>query len=328
MPIPFRRHPERALTRQVDLRKRFRDANAFAVPLTVLLATALLASSTPRAGAQGREPGKIFISVDMEGITGVVQPAQLGPTGFEYSRAREWMTAETVAAIEGARAGGATSFVIADSHGNAQSLLIDKLPDDVRVVRGFPRPLSMMQGIDETFAGVIFIGYHASEMTTDAVRGHTFSSAKLLGVSLNGVEVSEGMFNAAIAGHFGVPVLFVSGDRKAVEQMQTAVPGIGTAIVKEPLGYHAAITVTPARGQSMIREGVRATLVKRIAVPPYKVQTPITLDVGFKLTIDAERAAFVPGLTRTGAHTVRGSFPDMLQIVRLMQILSSFEAPN
>ena len=291
-------------------------------------AAVVLMTTMPRAQGQVRDPGKIFMSVDMEGITGVVQPAQLGPTGFEYSRAREWMTAEAKAAIEGARAGGATSFVLADSHGNAQNLLIDQLPEDVRIVRGFPRPLSMMQGIDDTFAGAIFIGYHASEMTVDAVRGHTFSSAKLLGVSLNGVEMSEGMFNAAIAGHFGVPVVFISGDRKAVEQLQKIAPGIGGAIVKEPLGYHSAITVTPARGQSMIRDGVRSILPKRAAMTPYKVQTPITLEVGFKLTLDAERASFIPGLTRTGAHTVKGSFPDMLQIVRLMQVLSSFEAPN
>jgi D-amino peptidase len=299
-----------------------------ALILTAVAATAVLMLAIPPVQGQGRDPGKIFISVDMEGITGVVQPAQLGPTGFEYSRAREWMTGEAKAAIEGARAGGATSFVLADSHGNAQNLLIDQLPEDVRIVRGFPRPLSMMQGIDDTFAAVIFIGYHASEMTPDSVRGHTFSSAKLLGVSLNGVEMSEGMFNAAIAGHFGVPVVFVSGDRKAVEQVQKIAPAAGGAIVKEPLGYHSAITVTPAKGQSMIRDGVRTTLAKRSSMTPYKLQTPIALEVGFKLTIDAERASFIPGLTRSGAHTVKGSFPDMIQIVRLMQVLSSFEAPN
>ena len=298
------------------------------VLISTTIAAAVLMTTIPRAQGQAKDAGKIFISVDMEGITGVVQPAQLAPTGFEYSRAREWMTGEAKAAIDGARAGGATSFVLADSHGNAQNLLIDQLPEDVRIVRGFPRPLSMMQGIDESFAAAIFIGYHASEMTPDSVRGHTFSSAKLLGVSLNGVEMSEGMFNAAIAGHFGVPVVFVSGDRKAVEQVQKIAPSAGGAIVKEPLGYHSAITVTPARGQAMIRDGVRAALVKRSGMTPYKVQTPIALEVGFKLTIDAERASFIPGLTRSGAHTVKGSFPDMVQVVRLMQVLSIFEAPN
>ena len=152
---------------------------------------------------------KIFISVDMEGITGVVQPAQLGPDGFEYQRAREWMTGEVNAAIAGIRGAGPAEILVCDSHGNGQSVLIDKLPDDVRIVRGFPRPLEMMQGIDDSFAAAVFIGYHGSEWTADAVRGHTISSAKLLGIKLNGNEVSEGMFNAALAGHFGVPVAFI-----------------------------------------------------------------------------------------------------------------------
>ena len=294
-----------------------------------LAAAAQLVVLAPSLQAQASQPGlKVFISADMEGITGVVQPSQLGPAGFDYARAREWMTAEVNAAVEGAKAAGATSFVIADSHGNAQSLLIDRLPTDVQVVRGFPRPMSMMQGIDASFAAAVFIGYHASEMTPGAVRGHTFSSAKLLGVTLNGTEVSEGMFNAAIAGHFGVPVVFVSGDSHAVSQLKTAVPGIEGAVVKEPLGYHSAMTHTPAHGQQMIRDGVRAALTRRAGIKPYTVTSPITLDVGFKLTLDAERASYLPGLTRSGAHTIRGTLPDMLTIVRLMQVLSSFEPPN
>src|SRR5687767_1850607 len=117
--------------------------------LAVVALGAWLSVAAPRAVQGGL---KVFISADMEGITGVVQPAQLGPAGFEYGRSREWMTAEVNAAIAGAREAGATDFVIADSHGNAQNLLIDQLPPTVRVVRGFPRPLSMMHGIDETFA--------------------------------------------------------------------------------------------------------------------------------------------------------------------------------
>src|SRR5262247_543171 len=183
-----------------------------------------LALSASMAFAQAG-PRKIFISVDMEGISGVVQPSQLGPDGFEYQRAREWMTGEVNAAIAGIRASGPAEILVCDSHGNAQSILIDKLPDDVRIVRGFPRPLEMMQGIDDTFSAAVFIGYHASEWTADAVRGHTISSARLLGVRLNGSEVSEGIFNAAVAGQFGVPVAFISGDRLAVTQLQHAVPG-------------------------------------------------------------------------------------------------------
>ncbi len=277
--------------------------------------------------AQAPRPRKIFISVDMEGITGVVQPAQLGPEGFEYQRAREWMTAEVNAAIAGIRDAGPAEIVVCDSHGNGQSVLIDKLPDDVRIVRGFPRPMEMMQGIDESFAAAVFIGYHASEWTANAVRGHTISSARLLGVKLNGVEVSEGMYNAALAGQFGVPVAFVSGDRLAVTQLQQVAPAAEGAIVKEPYGYHSALTVTPARGQAMIRDGLKRAMAKLGSLQPYRLTAPIALEVGFKLTLDAERAAFVPGLTRSDAHNVKGTFRDMTDITKLLQVLTSFELP-
>jgi D-amino peptidase len=285
-----------------------------------LVLSALMAQAQPR-------PRKIFISVDMEGISGVVQPAQLGPDGFEYQRAREWMTGEVNAAIAGIRESGPAEIVICDSHGNGQSLLIDKVPEDVRIVRGFPRPLEMMQGLDETFTAAMFIGYHASEWTPGAVRGHTISSARLLGVRLNGAEVSEGIYNAALAGHFGVPVAFVSGDRLAVTQVQQVAASAEGAIVKEPYGYHSANTVTPARGQAMIREGAKRAMGKIGSLQPYRVTTPVALEVGFKLTIDAERAAFVPGLARSDAHNVKGTFHDMIEITKLLQVLTSLELP-
>jgi len=290
----------------------------------LVLAVAL---SVAVVSAQNQRPRKVFISVDMEGISGVVDPAQLGPDGFEYQRAREWMTGEVNAAIAGIRASGPADIVICDSHGNGQSLLIDKVADDVRIVRGFPRPLEMMQGLDDSFAAAMFIGYHASEWTPDAVRGHTISSARLLGVRLNGNEVSEGIYNAALAGHFNVPIAFVSGDRLAVTQIQKAVPGVEGVIVKEPYGYHSAQTVTPARGQAMIREGVARAMGKLGSLQPFRVTTPIALEVGFKLTIDAERAAFVPGLSRADAHVVKGTFRDMPEITKLLQVLTSFAAP-
>jgi D-amino peptidase len=278
------------------------------------------------AHAQGRSR-RIFISVDMEGISGVVQPAQLGPDGFEYQRAREWMTGDVNAAIAGIRDAGPAEILVCDSHGNGQSLLIDKVPDDVRIVRGFPRPLEMMQGIDETFSAAVFIGYHASEWTANAVRGHTISSARLLGIRLNGAEVSEGIYNAALAGEFGVPVAFISGDRLAVTQLQHVVPSAEGAIVKEPYGYHSANTVTPARGQAMIREGLKRAIGKLGSMQPYRVATPVALEVGFKLTIDAERAAFLPGLARSDAHSVKGTFRDMVEVTKLLQILTSLELP-
>ena len=105
---------------------------------------------------------KIFISADLEGVVGAVTGEQLGPGGFEYNRFREFMTAEVNAAIEAAKSAGATEILVADSHGNGQNLLIEKLPKDVKLIRSWPRPLGMMEGIDSSFDGVIFTGYHAS----------------------------------------------------------------------------------------------------------------------------------------------------------------------
>ena len=177
----------------------------------------LLASSFT-VGAQGKKM-KIYISADMEGVVGAVSADQLSPGGFEYQRFREFMTAEVNAAIEAAFEAGATEIVVSDSHGNAQNLLIEKLPKNILLVRGFPRPLVMMQGIDETFDGVIFLGYHSSTTNPEGVRAHTMSSARLADVRLNDISMTEGGFNAAIAGHFDVPVIMVSGDDAAVEEV-------------------------------------------------------------------------------------------------------------
>src|SRR5262249_41292000 len=129
------------------------------IAIRCIAAAAALSLGAARATAQ--QPVKVFISGDMEGITGVVTPEPLGPTGFEYSKFREYRTAEVLAAIDGAREAGATQFVVADSHGNMQNLLIDRLPAGVLVVRGSPRPLAMMEGLDSSFKAVMFVGYHA-----------------------------------------------------------------------------------------------------------------------------------------------------------------------
>ena len=124
------------------------------------------------------------------------------------------MTNEVLAAIEGARAAGATEFLVSDSHGNGENLLIERFPKDVQIVRSWPRPLAMMQGIDASFDAVLFVGYHSSTTNPEGVRAHTMSSATLADVRLNGVSVPEAALNAAIGGHFRVPVALDHGRRR------------------------------------------------------------------------------------------------------------------
>src|SRR6201993_4244842 len=162
---------------------------------------------------------KVYISVDMEGIAGVVTADQLGPGGFEYERFRRFMTDEAVAAVRGAQAAGATEVVVSDSHGNGESLLIELFPKDVRIVRSWPRHGEMMAGLDSSFAAALFVGYHASTTNPKGVRAHTISSAHFTRVGLNGTAVTEAELNAAYAGALGVPVVFISGDDVAVSEV-------------------------------------------------------------------------------------------------------------
>jgi D-amino peptidase len=124
-----------------------------------------------------------------------------------------------------------------------------------------------------------------------------------------------------------VPVIFISGDRAAVEQFRKTVPAAEGAIVKEGLGYHAAVTMTPARGQRLIREGVERAVRRLGEMKPYAVTTPVQLEVGFKLTLDAERISYIPGFKRVDAHAVAGTLPDMTAAARLLQVMYALSPP-
>jgi D-amino peptidase len=283
-----------------------------------------LAFAGMAADGQAQAPLKVFISADMEGVGGVVTSEQLGPTGFEYQRTREWMTAEVLAAIEGARAAGATEIVVADAHGNGQNLLIERLPDDVTIIRSWPRPLMMMEGIDSTFHAAIFLGYHSATTNVNGVRAHTISSARLAGVHLNGTAMPESGINAAIAGHFGVPIVMISGDDAAVREAQMLIGPIEGAEVKRAISFHSAATMTPAAAQALIREKVRAGVERRREVRPYVMHAPLQLDVTFKNYRPAEMLAYLPIIERVNAHTVRFTAQDIVTISRFIEFIVTY----
>jgi len=291
-------------------------------PIGALAAFVLAALAAPATAKDGR---KIYVSVDMEGVAGVVSNEQLGPAGFEYERFRQFMTEETSVALAAARAAGATEFVVGDSHGNMQNLLLEKLPKDVLVVRSAPRPLMMMQGLDESFDGVIFIGYHASTTNPEGVRAHTMSSAVLADVRLNGVSVPEAAFNAAIAGHFGVPVLAISGDDAIVKEARALLGDVEGAVVKWAYGFHSAKTLTPEAARDVIREKVSAAMARRGSFRPYVVKTPVELDVRFKNYRPAEVLSYLPIVKRTDAHSVRFVGKDMLEVSRFMEFILTYQ---
>jgi D-amino peptidase len=287
--------------------------------LVVLLSVVAL---PPRLAGQGVR--KLFISADMEGVTGVVTGDQLGPGAFEYERFRRFMTDEVLAVIAAARAAGVREFLVADSHGNGENLLIELLPPDVQLVRSWPRPLGMMQGIDSTFDAAVFVGYHAGTTNPQGVRAHTFSSARLTDVRLNGRSVPEGGVNAAIAGHYGVPVILVTGDDAAVEEVRAVVGPIEAAVVKWNYGFHSARTLTPEAGRALIEQRTAAAL-RGPRPRPFVLPGPVTLDVTFKHYQPAQVLALLPLVERPDAHTIRYVGADILVVSRFLQFVNTYD---
>lgn len=269
-------------------------------------------------------PLKVYISADMEGVTGVVTGEQLGPSGFEYGRFRQIMTQEVNAAIAGAKAAGASQVLVSDSHGNGQNLLLEELPPDIQLVRAWPRPLGMMQGIDESFDAAIFIGYHAGATNLKGIRAHTMSSATLADIRINGISMPEAGINAAIAGHFDVPVVMISGDDAIVEEASRLLGDLEGVVVKWASGLHSGRTLLPAATLPLIRERVEAAVRRRADFRPYKIDLPARLEVRFKHYQPPEILSYLPNVERIDAYSIRFLARDALEVSRFLQFLGFY----
>ncbi len=248
---------------------------------------------------------KILVAADMEGITGVVNWEQVTPGEAEYERFRHVMTADVNAAVRGAFEGGAGEVVAADGHWNAANLLIEELDRRARLNCGSPAPLSMVQGV-EGANGVLFVGYHARAGSTNGVLAHTWSSRAVGGLWLNDTPVGEYGLNAAVAGHFGVPVLMISGDQTACAQAVELLGPLETAVVKQASGFSSAECLPPEVSQALIQKAAQRA-VERLragqAPAPYVVEKPVRVSVDWLLPPMADRAGILPGAVREGLRT-------------------------
>jgi D-amino peptidase len=269
---------------------------------------------------------KVYISVDMEGVAGTVTADQLLPSGFEYERFRHFMTEETLAAVRAANEAGAGEIVVSDSHGNGENLLIEEFPKNVRIVRAWPRHGGMMSGLDASFNAAIFIGYHASTTNPKGVRAHTFSSAHYARVALNGNAVTEGEYNAAYAGAKGVPVIFVSGDDAAVEEIKSRLGNLESVETKKSLGFHSAETLTPAASCDKIYSGVKVALGRIHDFKPYVIKTPVTLEITFKNYTPAELLSYLRSVQRVDSHTIRFVGKDMDEVDDFEEFVGNYNA--
>jgi D-amino peptidase len=263
---------------------------------------------------------KVFISVDMEGVSGVVTSDQTSAGGADYNRFRRLMTEETNAAIDGARDAGATEIVVNDSHGSMRNLLIEELHAPAQLISNNIKPLGMMQGIAESFDAVIFVGYHAKAGSPVGVLAHTGSGA-IADLRINGRSVGEGGMNIYAAGALGVPVVLVTGDQEAIAQARELVPNIEGVQVKEAISTTAARSLRPEEARGRIQIGVRSALQRLSEFKPVKLSAPYTFEVKFSQTVLADVAEQIPTVKRVDPHTVRYQTDDYLQGYRLLRVL-------
>lgn len=278
-----------------------------------LLAALLLASTS----FAEQHKLKVYISADMEGVDGVASlDEQADRHGREYEQYRRYLTLEVNAAIQGAFEAGATEVLVSDSHGDAINLNLDLLDERVRFVSGSQRPLGMVQGIDSTFDALVLLGYHAGEGQADAIIPHVFGHDQI--EKLNGVEVGETGINSAIAGHFGVPVVFLSGDQTVTRQAREQLGPIEVAVVKEATGFGSATMKSLTEARQLIRAGVKRGVQRRSELHPYRVTEPVELQATFYNVGRVELLSFLPGVQRINGNTIRYTAADMVEVSKFL----------
>lgn len=262
---------------------------------------------------------KIYISADMEGITGVIHWDETGGNHPDYQYFRKIMTDEVNAAIEAAFEKGATDVVVRDAHGTARNLIPDQLHEQSKLIREWSKsPFGMMEGLDATFAAVCFVGYHAKAQTASGTLAHTMSGA-IFDFRINDISMPEFGWNSLIAGCHHVPVIFVSGDQALCDQAKQLIPDIETVAVKQGIG-EASLNLHPKKSRQLIKAGVSRALDRLATMKPFQLDPPYVLEIDFKKKDAANRAAWYPGVEKRGEFTVVLMSHNFLDCMRFFQL--------
>jgi D-amino peptidase len=265
---------------------------------------------------------KIFISADIEGTAGILSWDEAERTHADYKDFRELMTAEVLAACEGARAAGATEIVIKDAHDSGRNLVLDRLPAYARIVRGWSgHPDAMMFGIDESFDAALYTGYHSKAGVEDNPLAHT-STLRISRLTLNGETASELTLNALCAARYGVPSVFLSGDEGICADARALAPGIATVETLKGVGA-ATISLAPVAARLAIREGVEKALRDKAQKTPPRIPERVEIVIEFSNPVDAYRASWYPGVRRDGPRAVAFASDDYFEILRAYRFMKS-----
>lgn len=263
---------------------------------------------------------RVYISADMEGISGIVHADQTAPGAREYDRMCALMVGDVNAAVAGALAGGATAVVVNDSHWNMRNLRIEDLHPAAELISGSPKPWSMVQGLNSSFDIVFCVGYHAMSGSAYATIDHTFTEDSVYRVLINDRPVGELGLNALFAGYHGVPVGLVTGDQTLAAETRALLGDATTVVqVKEAYSRSAARCLPLEVARRHIREGAQSAMARHPA--PLRPSPPITLSVELMKSSQADMAALTPGAERIGARTIRYTHEDYTQVYRAWRVI-------
>lgn len=267
---------------------------------------------------------RAFVSVDLEGMPHVVIPGQLNLKGPLYDEARKIATKLTLALAEELHKGGFDEVLVADSHGPMVNLLVEELPDYVELIRGYPRPVSMVSGVEGCDVAV-FLGYHAKMGTAYATFDHTYSGSTYHRVAINGIEASEFLLNAYAAGDANVPVILVAGDSRLLdEDVRKHAPWAETLALKRSLGRAAARSYGLGKIERDLRETAKRAIsaFQQKKVRPLKATRPIKMQLTFVSTYFTDLAELLPHVKRIDGLNVEYTADDMIQAYNVFELLS------
>ena len=257
----------------------------------------------------------VYISCDMEGVAGIADWGQVTP-GPQYQLGQELMLAEVNSAIEGALEAGARRFLVNDSHGRMANLDPARLAGRASYLAGWHKPHYMMEGLDQTFGAIFFIGYHGAVDAPPAILSHTYSPRLVAGAAVDALPVGEAGLNCLVAAHFGVPVALVSGDQHAGAELRHLAPGVEAVEVKSSLTRFAALSLHPEEARDRIRAGARRALGRLPELAPPRVAPDCRIRVTTRNADLAQLACRVRSVARAGELEVEVAGGDRLEVFR------------
>jgi D-amino peptidase len=273
-------------------------------------------------GASAQQPIRVFISVDMEGISGIGTPKLTSGSGKDYALGRQLTTADVNTVVDAIFEHGPADVWVNDSHGDMQNVLHTELDERVQYIQGHIKPLGMVEGLDGSFDAVILLGHHARAGTENGFIAHT-GSGSVKGLWLNGVEVGEAGLNSYFAGSLGVPVIVAQGDSTFAEQI-TQLFDVRTVVTKYAIGSSVARLVHPEMARARLHSTTLEALADLDSATPIAVQEPMTVRMRFASTTRADILQAIPGMRRIDGWTVEYEAETMVDAYKMVRLMYKY----